>query len=76
MGRLDHVFRVRLSGNLRGLVLQEAERQGVTASQLTRAALAQAVGTKSSADRGAAVGGAELEHEADNESAPRLLATA
>ncbi len=56
-----------------GLVLQEAERQGVTASQLTRAALAQAVGTKSSADRGAAVGDGGRERDAGIDSHPQSM---
>ncbi len=73
MGRLDHVFRVRLSGDLRGLVLREAEGQGVTASQLTRAALEEAVGTKGGADRGAAVGDGGRERDAGIDSPPQSM---
>ncbi len=71
-GIWNHSIACRYCG-LRGLVLREAERQGVTASQLTRAALEEAVGTKGGADRGAAVGDGGRERDAGIDSPPQSM---
>ncbi len=62
--RLDYVLGVRISHEFRRALERMAEQLELTTCQLARAALAEVVGNTGQ------------EYEADNESAPRLLATA